>query len=348
LIGADSAVIEALAPGKVVLWGEYAVLAGAPALVMAVDRYARCTIDLQPQSQNPESQGPAAPAEWRFSSTGFVAAPVGLSKAALRGAVPPPAGAPTGTAWQVLQWLNTANLPAAAAVNIDTSGFFQQGTKLGIGSSAAVCVAVYGAFCELLDATPRFAEVAAIHHRLQGNRGSGIDIAAAWFGGLLRFRKDQNPGSGDTPQISTAALPAGLQTRFLWAGHPALTTEHLQRFAEWRNRGRTAALDDLVAASAALFEPGDCMQRLQHYVRCLRELDQVAELGIYDAAHLDIHRLAADSGVVYKPCGAGVGDIGAAFSHDARALDGFMTSAHARGYTPITLETAAHGIQVRR
>ena len=32
------------APGKVVLWGEYAVLEGAPALVMAVNRLARCTV----------------------------------------------------------------------------------------------------------------------------------------------------------------------------------------------------------------------------------------------------------------------------------------------------------------
>ena len=46
------------APGKVVIWGEYAVLAGAPALVMAVDRYASCSIE-------------AHPAGWRCEAVGF-------------------------------------------------------------------------------------------------------------------------------------------------------------------------------------------------------------------------------------------------------------------------------------
>ena len=36
--------IRARAPGKVVALGEYAVLEGAPALVLAVDRYAAATI----------------------------------------------------------------------------------------------------------------------------------------------------------------------------------------------------------------------------------------------------------------------------------------------------------------
>ena len=36
--------LSASAPGKLILLGEYAVLAGAPALVMAVDRRARVTI----------------------------------------------------------------------------------------------------------------------------------------------------------------------------------------------------------------------------------------------------------------------------------------------------------------
>ena len=35
------------APGKIVLWGEYAVLAGAPAAVMAIDRYASCALKVR-------------------------------------------------------------------------------------------------------------------------------------------------------------------------------------------------------------------------------------------------------------------------------------------------------------
>jgi phosphomevalonate kinase len=53
-------------------------------------------------------------------------------------------------------------------------------------------------------------------------------------------------------------------------------------------------------------------------------------------------------GVVYKPCGAGGGDIGAAFSTDPAALDRFTRTAHIQGYAPIMLETALHGIHVGR
>ena len=37
--------IEYSAPGKAVVWGEYAVLEGAPALVMAVNRYATARVE---------------------------------------------------------------------------------------------------------------------------------------------------------------------------------------------------------------------------------------------------------------------------------------------------------------
>lgn len=345
MTAATGRVIEALAPGKVVLWGEYAVLAGAPALVMAVDRYARCTISVPPRSGD---ESGTATHEWRFASTGFVAAPVAMERAALCASVPPAADSPARTAWQVLQTLDRAALPEAADVSIDTAGFYRSGTKLGLGSSAAVCVALYGALCELLGAAGSYSAVAAIHHRMQGGRGSGIDVAAAWFGGLLRFRRDFDLAADIAPEIAPAMLPEHLQVRFVWAGHPAVTSEHLARFGAWRERGSTAELDALSAASTALFESGDAMARLREYVRRLDALDRAANLAIYDAAHRELHQLAAGSGVVYKPCGAGGGDIGAAFSYDPRALERFLTTARERGFAPITLETAAHGIDVRR
>lgn len=345
MIAAGGRRIEALAPGKVVLWGEYAVLAGAPALVLAVDRYARCTISVPQRSGD---RGSNAIHEWRFASAGFVAAPVAMERAALCSNVPPAADSPARTAWQVLQTLDRTALPEAADVLIDTAGFFRAGTKLGLGSSAAVCVALYGALCELIGANRSFAEIADIHRRIQGGRGSGIDVAAAWFGGLLRFRCDFDSATRHDPEIATAVLPEHLNLGFVWAGHPAVTSQHLERFAAWRERGATAELDALCAASSALFEPGDTLERLRAYVRCLEALDHAADLAIYDAGHRELHRLAAECGVVYKPCGAGGGDIGAAFSYDPRALERFLTTARERGYAPITLETAAHGIDVRR
>jgi phosphomevalonate kinase len=239
-------------------------------------------------------------------------------------------------------------LPETAEIVMDTTGFYERGVKLGLGSSAAVCVALYGAFCELLRRSARFEEVAAIHHRLQGNKGSGIDVAAAWYGGLIRFERSPEPTAMAAPSVTPAALPEGLVTTFFWAGHPAATPAHLQRFAAWRERGRTDELAALTESSRRLFESSDCIGALRQYVGCLQDLDRAAQLSIYDAAHRELHRLAARCGVVYKPCGAGGGDIGAAFSYEVHAIERFTASARAAGFTPITLETARHGILVRR
>jgi len=337
--------IRVLAPGKVVLWGEYAVLAGAPALVMAVDRYAVCELTV-PAAAAPITT--AATLGWRFSSAGFVSADLDISRQALTAPGPPPATSAARIAWEVLKAHDTGALPESASINIDTSGFYQDQAKLGLGSSAAVCVALYGALCELLHIQPSFDGAAATHHRLQGGSGSGIDVAAAYFGGLQRFQRRPDQPAAAAAAIEPVTLPRALCVGFVWAGYSSSTPEHLQRFARWRERGDLAPLEALTRASAALFEPGELTSRLQHYTRCLGALDQAANLSVYGPAHVELDQLAAGGGVVYKPCGAGGGDIGAAFSYDQRALDTFMDSARARGYTRIKLETAAHGIQVSR
>ena len=51
------------APGKFVLWGEYAVLAGAPAGVLALNTSANVTVAPSPDNR------------WHFSSAGFKANP---------------------------------------------------------------------------------------------------------------------------------------------------------------------------------------------------------------------------------------------------------------------------------
>ncbi|MBX3706305.1 MAG: hypothetical protein KF911_06665 [Pseudomonadales bacterium] len=343
MTGSTMNVVTARAPGKVVLWGEYAVLAGAPAMVMAVDRYAACTIE--PVLEHDATPGAQA-SGWVFTSLGFRSAPACLTLEALCSGSPPPVDSPAFTAWHVVHALGSETLPESARVQVDTRGFYQGDEKLGIGSSAAVCVALYLAFCSLTGRTPAFDTVAAIHHGLQGNRGSGIDIAAAWYGGLLRFQRA--PTGSPDPSITRSSLPVGMASAFIWTGHASSTTRHLARFAEWQAHGRVAELDALVEASAALFEPTDWWDRLAHYALCLKSLDRAADLGIYGLAHAELDRLAARAGVVYKPCGAGGGDIGAVFAPDATALAAFVENARLKGFARIMLETASDGFQLGR
>lgn len=321
--------IRALAPGKVVLWGEYAVLTGAPALVAAVDRFAGCA--LEPGGNH-----------WQCSIAGYQADTPELTRDLLIGARPPPGDSAWRVFWHVLQTMPRDALPPGGRATFDTTDFHHHGSKLGLGSSAALCVAVYGAACRLLQQQAHYNEAQRIHRALQNGAGSGIDVAAAWHGGLLRFHR-AGDGSG---QASPWALPAELHTVFVWSGATANTTDHLARLQAWQQRGGGGELSELAALSSELFETSNLMAGLASYVAGLERLDQAARLGVFSTPHRHLQQLATTAGVVYKPCGAGGGDVGAAFTMDLNTAEHFARLATEAGFLPLKLEIASHGLEV--
>jgi phosphomevalonate kinase len=321
-------VIHASAPGKVVLWGEYAVLTGAPGLVLAIDRRASCM--LTPGGDT-----------WHFETRGLPEPAVDLDVADLTGPHPP--GSSAGAlAWHVLRQLD-GEVPAGATLTTDTASFQDGGHKLGIGSSAAVCTAVYGAFCKLLGIGPSLTDALAVHRSLQGASGSGIDVAAAYLGGSLRY---QLRGAARPPAADPFDLPDGLILRFIWTGTPAQTTRHVARFEAWRAENQTSTLTELAQASAALFESRNLLDDLAEYAECLYAMDRAAGLGIYTDAHLQLSQVAKECKVVYKPCGAGGGDIGVAASHDEHRVEQFVSAALGLGFQIVEMEITEHGIQL--
>lgn len=338
--------IAATAPGKIVLWGEYAVLTGAPALVMAVNRRAACR--LQP-----------AVGSWRVRTRGHAASTVEVTAERLLAEDAPANGLAWTLLWHVLASLkecgslSPATLPAGMHVHLDTDAFHAGGAKLGLGSSAALCVALHGALCRLLKIPADLETALAAHRRLQagastgspGSRpaqqGSGIDVAAAWFGGTLKFRR----GDSDN-RAESWPLPASMAVGFVWTGVSASTPEHLARLQRWLDAGSHRELEDLARLADRLFLSAQPVDDLADYVDALRALDGAAELGIFSDAHRKLGQLAIDAGVVYKPCGAGGGDIGAAFASTTRAIEEFSARAAASGFLPLALEIEPHGLEV--
>lgn len=312
----------ASAPGKIVLWGEYAVLGGAPAAVLAVQRRARVTL---------------APAlrDWTFQAQGFPAAPVTLTDPAF--AAPQPA---TALPLAVLRGLGLTELPHPFALTCQSTAFFEAGRKLGIGSSAAVCVALCAAFARWLDKPLDMALAIAIHRDFQGGSGSGLDVASAWHGDVIRFRE------GAAHPVD---LPPGLHRCVVFTGVSASTPAHLGRFSAWRRNSNIAPLDALADASDSLFDASSAetfLALLDDYASRLRRLDEAASLNIFTPAHDALQRLASKANLVYKPCGAGGGDIGIAFGASPAAVDDFQQQAAAAGYLPLDMETAQHGIRI--
>lgn len=323
--------ITARAPGKVVLWGEYAVLIGAPAAVLAIDCYASCQVDATPNTNT-----------WRVETRGIASKPSDhpvaafLSDPNLKPAV----------IHHVLQALPPDivldALPIGATVMLDTNSFQLRGQKIGIGSSAAICVATYAACADLLGTEPIFELALSIHNNLQGKSGSGIDVAAAWHGGSLRYEA----GKADPlPQLNVN------QWQFLWTGTSASTVSHINRFRDWVDAGSKTEITDLATLSHQLFGrvgSTELTSTLGDYVDALRALDRAASLGIYGAGHERLHQLALDWQVVYKPCGAGGGDVGGAISDDPERLAAFTEAAAGLGFDKLAITRADHGVQISR
>jgi len=328
--------ITASAPGKLFLTGEYAVLAGAPALVAAVDRHARVHVALEPGA------GPLVVESLAEGQRRVVADPA-HDALALGG----------GDAGAVLAALRVTRdaAPSLAAtraeVLVDTRGFLADGRKLGLGRSAATVTAAVAAFLaavgrqdrrEVLDAA------LAAHALFQDGRGSGADVAAAVRGGVLEFRRD-----GARVAVVPRTLPRGLHLLVAWSGEGVATDPMLQRFAA-RTR-EPHALGELVAVSqraAAAVERGDGAELLDAVASTadlLARLGDETGIAIVTPALARLMTAARRVGAVAKPSGAGGGDCGIALATSAAQADAVRAAWRAEGIMPLPVAIAAEGVR---
>ena len=326
--------IVARAPGKLVALGEYAVLDGAPAVVLAVDRYVEVTM--------------------AASTDGEYRLVMRAGETTERVFVP---GKPTGVPLVDFVGASVA-LPVAWHATIDSRALFEGSEKLGLGSSAAVVCAWTGAFAAfareqgLTDcADPGVGGLIGLHRALQGGKGSGLDVAASYTGGAITFRLTD----ALLPQIGSVRLPNGVGFAGIFTGRSASTPELVEHYRAWR-RDRPAAAAALVGRLTALAEAGCAAARggdaaawieaFAAYGRGLDELGAAIGVEIVTAEHRQIEEEAERFGVAYKISGAGGGDLGLACAADAQALAAFAKRVTDRGFRVIKVSLAEHGLKV--
>lgn len=290
-------------PGKAIILGEYALLQGAPGLVVAVDRYVECRIT------------PASRFELEALGSRYEA----KTAEALRSCDP----RLTVVAAVFDALIPEPELPSLK-VSIDSSTFSQGGAKLGLGSSAAVAVSLAHALRILRGcvATPAalFTDALRAHRSAQGGLGSGIDIAASAYGGVLAYR--QPKAKSDHPeQLDSLQWPRELGIDIFWSGASTSTSEMIQSIQRLSERDpdsaatRMTELASIAERGVSAFSAHDIKAFLEHvsnYGASLERLGDAAGVDIVGESHRRIGSVASARGAVYKPSGAGAGDIGIA------------------------------------
>jgi phosphomevalonate kinase len=322
------------APGKAVICGEYAVLRGGPAVAMALNRRAVVKIDAAKGDVCSIATPGFSEGSWSFRP-GVPGVIDWLDE-------PSPAGLRLPE--EVIDAVG-ASFANPVDISIDTRAFLDtsSGKKLGIGSSAAATVALVAALVEAGTDVRQIVSLARSAHRnLQGGRGSGVDVATSSYGGLIEYRQHN-----DRP-ASPLQWPAELPYRFFYSGQAVDTCVAIDQAVEDNgHQSNWSALIAAAEAAAGAFKTGGpkaVFDAVGDYARALRDFDNALELGIFGAGYDVLSRAACTGGVVFKPCGAGGGDIGIALSPEIDDLDAFGVQAETMGFVPLDIHLDNSGI----
>lgn len=223
------------------------------------------------------------------------------------------------------------------------------GQKYGLGSSAAVVTSVVTAvLTKFLDEQPSkkiIFKLAAIAHTKTQGSGSGADIAASTYGGVLKYASFQAEWllekletvksisqfvESEWPYLTIQRLqfPSSLQFCVGWTGKPASTKSlvseikkikkddhiHYEKFLENSKRAVQLIVTGMEKNDIETFYLG-----IEENRKALSEIGKIANVEIETKKLNILSKEAKLLGGVGKLSGAGGGDCGIAFvpSHDA-------------------------------
>lgn len=339
-------------PGKLYIAGEYAVVyPGHSAILTTVDRYITITIkDNDTNSINiPLDQHAITwPVNGQFT-------------------MPRPA-------WRfVAEAINTTTTYlkeqgitlTPVSMNVNSQLASVQGAKFGLGSSAAVTVAVVSAllihFKQVPSKTLIFKLAAIAHYHIQGN-GSCGDIAACTYGGWLSYTSFDQPWlleQLNKTSISTLAhqtwpllhiesltLPT-LRFCVGWTGSPAGTKGLVSSIQEYLALS-TQRLTDFLSESDACVSrfkealATDDNSRLNEAIAAnrnlLKTLGEAAGVPIETPMLTKLCDIAITAGGSAKSSGSGGGDCGIAFMPSDSASEQLHTNWQAAGIKPLNFK----------
>jgi len=345
--------------------GEFAVLEpNYHLIVMAVDRFVFTTIQDSEQNEVTLHDFELYQLQWEFVRNRVVFSSADRRLSFVQDAI--------ATTLTYLKELNISpgkfNLSVRSELDDQESGL-----KYGLGSSAAVVTSLITAILtKFLDQPPSrdvIFKLAAISHiKTQGN-GSGADIAASTFGGVLNYTSFQAEWLQEQLQTETSLVnliqkrwdylsiqpvnfPAEVQVCIGWTGSPASTGNLVSRILKLRdskpeeydsflNESSEAVqliLDGMKSKQVDTFFTG-----IQQNREALAKLGEQAKVEIETAQLNKLSVVAEKFSGVGKLSGAGGGDCGIAFIPITTSCEQLHQAWEAIGITPLHLNLYPHG-----
>lgn len=229
------------------------------------------------------------------------------------------------------------------------------GLKLGFGSSARACVLAAEACRAALGATFDALKLALVAHAsAQGGKGSGADVAACFAGDLVRYRRCDvttlieagNKGGfggalAEAPPVDVWRVsPPRLPMLYVFSGSSASTPSLVSAVEQRLDSAARARFVTQSDALGAALEDASSRADFITTRSAVTELQALlsAQTGTQTEALERIFALANAAGCVAKQSGAGGGDGAIVFAPDVAARDTLQASAQARGLMTVPLE----------
>lgn len=340
-------------PGKLYISGEYAVVeTGQSAILVAVDRFVFAEITANPIGEIHSTQTPTETTHWTLIDDILMleeAPHLSMINAALK---------VTYNYFKLHSWdFKPFKLLIDSQLDADN------GTKYGLGSSAAVCVSVVKAILMFhhrsLDAETIY-KLASLAHFSNQKNGSLGDVAASTYTGWISYNSpDRNWLTTQTadlldaslvdqvwPDLNIQSIPTPNDIKLLvgWTGLPAKTGDILSKLNTQKNPA--IYQDFLVASNAAVSmllnglltnNYDDIVRGIALNREFLLSLSQAANLTIETPLLRTLIEIAINMGGAAKTSGAGFGDNGIALVDINTNIDQILISWQAAGITPLAI-----------
>lgn len=312
--------VETTAPGKIFLSGEYLVLDGALATIMSTKQRVKITIEDIGDKDNmfycsivdqhfPFNIDNNYQINWLDKNPDEFGLFLDLSIKRMR------------------------IKPNNSLFTIDTNDLYFQGKKIGLGSSAAICVAILNVMNNFYDIKLSKYEIInnsiELHKMHQGKNGSGLDVISSYADSNL-IECDKNMLNNQ--KWNTLDWPKNLIINGILTSNESSTSSMIEKYniakqKDYRKfKSLYSQMEKILEKFSEAWRIGDIsdiLNLLKKQSILMKQLDNDFDIGIYTEEHKYFSEFAESLGLFYKPSGAGGGDLGFVMSDDLLKMKQF-------------------------